>query len=186
MPNNIVLLGMIGSGKSTLATQLESFGFLVLAPGRLYRSEYEQKTEFGLKAYSYWGNGNLCPDEMTNELMQNIMVAAGSNNLIFDGYPRSKRQAEFLDVHCKIPLVLDLSVSEDTAIKRLLKRKEIDNRSDDTEEIIRQRFIVYNKNNKDMVSYYLNEGPKYRYRLIDAESTIKDTLDNVIYVISTL
>ena len=166
MPN-IILLGKIGAGKSTLSKQLEPSGFTTITPGNLYRKEYEQKTEFGLRAYSYWGDGNLCPDEMTNELMQKTIKSLCTTNIIFDGYPRTVVQAKFLDSIIKIHLILDLHINDDVSVKRLLRRREIENRPDDTEEIIRQRLIVYHKNNDAIVNYYSSD--LGRYRLVDTD-----------------
>jgi len=98
---NIVILGGAGAGKGTLAKQLQKkHGYFPLAPGELYRKEAELKTEFGLRAKSYWGDGNLCPDEMTNELVKNTISRFIRATFIFDGYPRTAVQAKYLDSIC--------------------------------------------------------------------------------------
>ena len=96
---NIVLLGCPGAGKGTLAKQLEeTFKMCVVTPGELYRKEAAAGTEFGLRAKEYWGDGNLCPNEMTNELMRKtVEVAVTHLGWIFDGYPRTAVQSEYLD-----------------------------------------------------------------------------------------
>ncbi len=171
---NIILLGGPGAGKGTLAKQLrKKYNYFLLAPGELYRKEAELKTEFGLKAESYWGDGNLCPDEMTNELVKKTINGLfKSTAFIFDGYPRTDVQAKYLDNICQIDLVLDLLVDDDIITKRLLKRKEIENRSDDTEEIIKQRLKVYHNNNEPIVDYYHTS---HRYIGLDSSGTILET-----------
>jgi len=173
---NIVLLGCPGAGKGTLAKQLEStFHKCIVTPGELYRKEAELGTEFGLRAKEYWGDGNLCPDEMTNELIKNTVNSwVTHGGYIFDGYPRTAVQAEYLDSITNIRLVLDLFISDSMAIKRLLRRATIENRPDDTEEIIQQRLAVYHKNNGAIIQYYENEA---RYNKINGEGTPKETMD---------
>jgi adenylate kinase len=179
---NIVLLGCPGAGKGTLAKQLEeTFKMHVVTPGELYRKEAELGTDFGLRAKAYWADGNLCPDEMTNELMRKT-IETGTTYIgrIFDGYPRTVVQAEYLDSITQIDLVFDISISDDIAVKRLLRRATIENRPDDTEEIIQQRLNVYHTNNDSIVQYY--SGDK-RYNKIYGEGTPKDTMDLVVQIL---
>ncbi len=169
---NIVLLGVQGSGKSTLSNCLnKEFGYFVLIPGSLYRAEAKAKTDFGLKAMEYWGKGNLCPDEMTNELVSNTIKSTNNTNIVFDGYPRTSNQAMYLDSITTVDLVFDLYIPDEAAIQRLLKRREIENRPDDTEEIIKQRIAVYHTNNDDIIMYYKKSN---RYKLLNAELPKED------------
>jgi len=178
---NIVMCGAPGAGKGTIAKQLKSFEYITLTPGALYREEYKNKTEFGIKAQSYWGNGNLCPNEMTNELIRKTVERLPKNNLIFDGYPRTLIQAQYLDSFIDINLVVDLSISDDVSIKRLLYRRDIENRPDDTEEIIKQRLAVYHFNNDTIINYYSSD--LARYKLINADRPREEVLEEVKKVI---
>jgi adenylate kinase len=175
----LVLLGIAGSGKGTLAKQLVSkYNYRTLTTGELYRTEASLGTEFGLKAKEYWGNGNLCPDEMTNELMRKYVSDLAGGNVIFDGYPRTAAQAVFLDGIAKIDLVLDLHISDDVAVKRLLRRGLTENRPDDTEEVITQRLKVYHANNIGLVEYYkgrMREG----YIKVDSDRPVEDVFKSV-------
>ena len=161
--SNVVLIGKPGAGKGTLAKQFEErYGFYILTPGALYRREAELKTEFGLIAKAYWADGNLCPDKMTNELVCHTLRNLNNQNVIFDGYPRSLSQARFLGNISVIDLIIDLNIRDDISIKRLLARREKENRLDDTEEIIKQRLIVYHCNNDEIIKYYSNNLNKYK------------------------
>jgi len=159
----IVLLGRAGSGKDTLANKLASqYNFTVLTTGELYRKEAAAQTELGLRAKAFWAGGNLCPDEMTNELMKKaIEEVKDSPYLLFNGYPRTKQQAEFLDNIVRTDLALELSIDDETAVSRLLARK----REDDTEEGIRQRLKVFHTNSAGIVEYYKAQN---RYRIINS------------------
>ncbi|MFA5024255.1 MAG: nucleoside monophosphate kinase [Patescibacteria group bacterium] len=181
---NLICTGAPGSGKGTLAKQLEEFGYISLTPGALYRLEYKNKTEFGLKAQSYWGNGNLCPNEMTNELIKKTVESMPKENLIFDGYPRTLNQAQFLDALMKIDLVIDLNISDNISVQRLLRRREIENRPDDTEDVIRQRLKVYHSNNDEIIKYYSSD--LERYRLINADRPREEVLEEVKKIIGVL
>lgn len=179
---NIVLLGCPGAGKGTLAQQLKNeYSYFILTPGELYRREKELQTEFGLRAYAYWGNGNLCPNEMTNELIHNTLKNSNCPNIIFDGYPRTIVQAEFLDTISTIHMVIDLHINDDVSVKRLLRRREIENRPDDTEDIIRQRLTVYHTNNDAIINYYSKD--LNRYKLVDADKPKNDVFSEVQKII---
>lgn len=151
---NLVILGAPGAGKDTLANSLSSKKYEILSPGELYRKEKAAGTKFGLEAYSYWGNGNLCPDDMTNELMRRVTAEldymGNIRTLIFNGYPRSKNQAEYLDSISHISTAINIRVDEDVAVERLLKRGRID----DTADTIKTRIKVYHKNNEDVLDHY--------------------------------
>ena len=198
---NIVLLGGPGAGKGTLAKQLRAkYGYFILSPGDLYRREAELETEFGLRAKEYWADGNLCPDEMTNELVRKTVNELPDGcPIIFDGYPRRRSQAEYLDSICNVELVIELRVRDDVVVDRLLRRKEIENRPDDTEEVIRQRLDVYHENNDPILEYYRGYGDSggaiaqdfslfkefKRYAAFNAEGTIKESFDLADSIIAT-
>lgn len=154
MTLGIVLLGAPGAGKDTLVDQLnKKLDCIVVSPGSLYRREASLGTAFGLDAKrKYWGKGKLCPDSMTNDL---VKATLSDNNLshdyiLFNGYPRSLGQAEFLETIFNINLVIDLSVTRDTSVTRLLAR----GREDDTENTIKSRFEEYSDNNAKVVEFY--------------------------------
>jgi len=175
--SNIILLGKAGAGKGTLSEYLKTFGYITLTPGSLYREEYKNKTEFGVEAHSYWSNGSLCPDEMTNELIKRTVEKLPKVNLIFDGYPRTLVQAKYLDSLIGINLIIDLHINDNVAMNRLLRRKEIENRPDDIEEIIKQRLLVYHSNNDAIINYYSSD--LARYKLINADRPREKVLEEV-------
>lgn len=179
---NIVLLGGPGSGKGTLSNQLqEHYNYKAITPGALYRKEADLGTEFGLRAKAYWGNGGLCPDEMTNELIKNTLESLGPGSVVFDGYPRTVVQSAYLDSITKIDLVLDLQAEDEVVVQRLIKRKKIEGRVDDTKEGIKERLRLYHQNKQFIVDYYTNSANplnhKERYTSLDANGTIPNTFN---------
>ena len=81
------------------------------------------------------------------------------NKLIFDGYPRNLIQAKTLKellskYNQKIDLVLKLSVSLETIKKRIVERKTLEKRADDSEEIAIKRYRTYEKSTEPVIEYY--------------------------------
>ena len=88
------------------------------------------------------------------------------NKLIFDGYPRSLSQAQNLNKllnssNQKIDFVLFLNVDKETIIKRIEKRKIIENRSDDETETIIKRYETYMKTTQPVLNFY-SKNPNFK------------------------
>ena len=94
-------------------------------------------------------DGKFVDDEIINKIIKNIIFdPKKTNKLIFDGYPRSLTQAKNLDImlndtNQKIDFIFFLNVDKNTIIKRIEKRKIIENRSDDNLEAIKTRQDKY-------------------------------------------
>src|SRR6187399_3154347 len=125
---NLILFGPPGSGKGTQSERLiNRYGLKHLSTGDILRAEIANKTALGLEAKSLMDRGELVPDEvvigMISAALDNNPAAKG---FLFDGFPRTKAQAEALDnlldlKKAPIAAMLALDVSEDELIKRLLK-----------------------------------------------------------------
>jgi adenylate kinase len=104
---------------------------------------------------------------------------------IFDGFPRTIRQAEDLDLllnktsEC-VSLVLALEVNEEEIVQRLLKRAEEQGRKDDSEKIIRNRMSVYHKQTSPLMSYYKKQD---KFISMHGMGTIDDIFENVCEII---
>ena len=168
----ICLLGKPGCGKDTLCEKLQNA--TVLTTGALYRKEYELKTPFGIEAASYWLKGDLCPNDMTNELMRNYIVNYRSDLLVvLNGYPRRLNQAEFLDSIVKVDLAIDLCCPDNVIIERMLKRGRVE----ETNEVIAKRLEVYSENNQPIVDYYRSSK---RYKLINSNQEIHKVYEDFL------
>ena len=87
------------------------------------------------------------------------MTFQKKNRLIFDGYPRSLAQAKNLDSFLKnsnqkVDLIFFLNVNKDIIIKRIEKRKNLENRSDDDLKTILKRYDTYMETTKPVLEYY--------------------------------
>ena len=165
---NIVLFGPPGAGKGTQAKYLvKKLNSFQISTGELLREEIYKNSDIGKKITNDMKNGKFVSDEIVNKLIENLVSdPKKKNRLIFDGYPRSLSQAKNLDIlleasNQKIDLILYLKVDKDTVVKRLEKRKIIENRSDDETSTILKRFDTYMNTTKPVLNYY-SENPKFK------------------------
>lgn len=163
---NIVIFGAPGSGKGTYSARLvEIFGIEHISTGDVLRSEIKNGTELGKVAKSYIDNGQLIPDDLMIGILANVYdnLPQGSKGVILDGFPRTIAQAEalkqmFAERGEKLSTVIDLEVSEDILMMRLLRRAQIEGRADDNEETIRKRFAVYHNQTQPLADFFRAEG----------------------------
>ena len=96
---NIVLFGPPGAGKGTQSEKLISkYRLIHLSTGDLLRGEILQGTSLGLEAKKLMDQGQLVPDEVVVGMIENKLSAnPNSKGFIFDGFPRTTKQAEALD-----------------------------------------------------------------------------------------
>ena len=165
---NIVLFGPPGAGKGTQAKYLvKKLNSFQISTGELLREEIYKNSDIGKMITNDMKNGKFVSDEIVNKLIENLVSdPQKKNRLIFDGYPRSLSQAKNLDIlleasNQKIDLILYLKVDKDTVVKRLEKRKIIENRSDDETSTILKRFDTYMNTTKPVLNYY-SENPKFK------------------------
>lgn len=159
---NIILFGPPGSGKGTQSEKLiAQYGFKHISTGDLLRSEIAGKTELGLKAKSYMDQGQLVPDAVVIGMVDNVIANnPGVYGFLFDGFPRTKAQAEALDELLltheeKINLMLALDVPEEELIARMMNRAKTSGRTDDADpEIQKKRINVYKNETLAVASYY--------------------------------
>jgi adenylate kinase len=124
----LVLLGPPGSGKGTLAKPLaQHLAVPHIATGDLFRAEIEAETELGVLANEYISNGNLVPDEVTNEMARKRLGEADATGFVLDGYPRTLDQAHALDaalVELQRPLdaAILIDVPDDKIVARAVGR----------------------------------------------------------------
>ena len=180
---NIVLLGAPGSGKGTLAKQLaEKYGYTLITTGDILREEKKSGSEIGKKINDILGKGNLVPDEIVNQIIKNKLENYVPNSrIIFDGFPRTVVQGEFLDTIADIGLVIYLEVSDNTIRERILERGKTSGREDDQSiDIINRRILQYKTETKPLIDFY---GDKKILATIDGEESISEVFHRVENII---
>jgi adenylate kinase len=158
---NIILFGPPGAGKGTQAKFLiKRLNGFQISTGDMLRSEINKNSEMGKMIINDMNDGNFVSDEIVNKLIKDFLInSKKTDNLIFDGYPRSLSQAKNLDTLLKksqlnIDFIFFLNVNKDTIIKRIEKRKILENRTDDDTNTIIKRYDTYMETTRPVLDYY--------------------------------
>ena len=187
---NIVIFGAPGSGKGTQSKMIvERYGFDYISTGDMLRQAISQGSELGRTAKEYIDRGQLVPDDLIVRLIADFLDGKhGSKGVIFDGFPRTLKQAEALktmlnergtDIH----ILLDLQVEDDELVDRLIERGKISGRSDDNPETIKARLDVYHTQTAPLATYYIGEGKHVAIkgigRIEEISERIAEAIDRV-------
>ncbi len=162
---NIILFGPPGAGKGTQSQFLrEKYELTYLSTGEILREEIAAESELGLQVKEIISKGGLVSDEIVAKIIEKkIEEHLDSAGFLFDGYPRTVKQAEILDEFMKkfkisLSGVLSLEVPEELLIERMLERGKISGRADDNLESIKHRFVEYEEKTRPVINYYEEQG----------------------------
>jgi Adenylate kinase and related kinases len=203
----LVFLGPPGAGKGTQAKLLsQRMGFLHLSTGDLLREAVKNQTPLGKKAKEYMDRGELVPDELIVQLIEETMPKGG--NVILDGFPRTVNQALALEEMLKgkgekISKVLFFDVPDEVVIDRLSGRRvcskcgavyhvkynppkvqgmcdlcggSLVQRDDDKEEVVKKRLEVYRKQTQPLIEFYQYRNIIYK---LDAKKGVEELFEEV-------
>ena len=167
---NIVIFGAPGSGKGTYSAEIAArYGMGHISTGDVLRGEIKNETELGKIAKSYIDQGQLIPDELMIDILAKTYDALpAGKGVIFDGFPRTIAQAEALKKMLAerghdLGMMIELIVSEEVLMERLLRRAQIEGRADDNEETIRKRFAVYHSQTEPLSKWFAAEGIRHTF-----------------------
>lgn len=187
---NIILFGPPGSGKGTQKDSIASrYQLHAVSTGDILRSEIAQETELGLLAKSYMDKGCLVPDDVVVRIIEGVLVShPEAKGFLFDGYPRTAAQAVALDKmlnehNAAVTALLELDVPDDELRVRLLRRKEIEGRSDDNIDTINNRLEVYHNQTSPVIDHYKTLSKHHR---IDGVGSIDEIYNRLLTVLEPL
>ncbi|HRJ28864.1 MAG TPA: adenylate kinase [Cyclobacteriaceae bacterium] len=163
---NLVLFGPPGAGKGTQSAKLiDKYQLIHISTGDLFRKHLKEGTPLGKLAQEYMSKGNLVPDQVVIDMVDDKIKNSGAiKGIIFDGFPRTVKQAEALDAllakkNTGITALVELMVNEEELKTRLAERAHKENRPDDAKpEVIENRIAVYKAETVPVAEYYQKHG----------------------------
>jgi adenylate kinase len=183
----VLLIGPPGAGKGTQATRIAAhFDLVRIATGDLLRQEVASGSELGRTAKAYIDRGDLVPDDVVIAMTRERVVQANTEGgYILDGYPRTLVQAEAAYRWAKargVPfdLALFFEIGTDELLARLAGRAREEGRSDDTEETVRHRLEVFQRQTYPLLDYYRRRGILVR---IDAVGPVDAITERIVAVL---
>lgn len=182
----IVLMGPPGAGKGTQAVTLaERTGAAHISTGDIFRANVSAGTPLGVEAKKYMDAGEYVPDEVTNAMVRDRLAQPDAEAFILDGYPRTADQVERLDemlADLGHPLdhVIVLTVDDEELVQRIVERGRTSGRSDDTEDVVRNRLKVYADETEPLLAIYRDRGLLREVDGIGEIADIAAKLDAVI------
>ncbi len=183
----MILVGPPGAGKGTQAVHLvERFKISHISTGDMLRAAVSEGTELGKQADGYMKAGGLVPDELVIAMViERIGKPDCAKGFMLDGFPRTRPQAEALDIELQkagvaLDVVLQIEVPDDLIVERITGRRldpdtgdiyhmkfkpppadiagRVTQRKDDTEEACRARLGKYHSETAPIIPFYEAQG----------------------------
>jgi adenylate kinase len=183
-----ILLGPPGAGKGTQSARLiESLGVPQISTGDLLRAARKAGTELGKKAQAFMDAGQLVPDALVLELVEERLSREDAQSgYILDGFPRNIAQAEALLARgVVVERVVNVVVPTSALLGRLTGRRVcqqcgatyhvetsptaregicdvcggvVSQRKDDEANVIASRLEVYERETSPLIEFYEQRG----------------------------
>ena len=190
---NLILFGPPGAGKGTQAKILEAeWGLPQLSTGDMLRAAIAAGTELGLRCKAIMDRGDLVPDEVVVGIIaERLDKPDCANGAVFDGFPRTVRQAEALDTMLagrgsKIDAVVELKVDDEAMVGSMenrVKENQGSARADDNPETLKKRLGVYHQNTAPLLDFYRAQG---KLRTVDGMAPIPMVSEEVRLILSAI
>ncbi len=170
----LMIMGPPGAGKGTQAELLsKTFDLCHLSTGNILREAVQQGTPLGLKVKSYLDSGDLVPDEIVGEIIEEkLKEERVKERFLLDGFPRTERQVEILDeilnrIKERLDAAFLVHLDEGEIIQRLSGRR-----------VCSQCATLYHVSNKPPKEEGICDkcGGKLVQRKDDEEAVIRDRL----------
>jgi adenylate kinase len=182
-----LIIGAPGSGKTTDAEIIAKRNPDTVAhysTGEMLRAEVASGSELGKEIDKYVSKGQLVPLDIVINTIVNAIKNSDKEIIIIDGFPRSVEQMKALDEilakdpEIELKAVIEVRVSEAVARERILGRAEEAEvkRSDDNEEVFKQRMKIYLDPLPEIEKFYEEKG---LLKVIDGERPIEPIVDEM-------
>jgi len=172
----ITLLGLPGAGKGSISKALgERIGYKHLSVGDALRAEIAKGSEVGQRIKVFLDKGELAPIPLSAEIVR--LAVEANDKLILDGYPRTVEQAKILDeFEVPIEAIIFLEVPKEVLFDRLKRRRNIEHREDDTDELIVKRYERDAESVQPLLEFY--QGRK-NFFTVDGNESIEEVTNRV-------
>ena len=184
---NLLIMGPPGVGKGTQAKIIKNeLSIAHISTGEILRKEISLGTQVGLLARDYIDKGQLVPDHILLDIINDRIVLPDCNNgYLLDGFPRTLGQANGLENIMKslshtLDMAISLTADEDELINRLIKRGIKSGRTDDTPEVIRKRQKLYWVQTAQIINFYKE---KNLLKNIDGLGEINEITNRILAVL---
>lgn len=184
---NIALFGPPGAGKGTQSEYLiKKYNLAYISTGEILRNEIKSKSSLGIEAQSIIESGALVNDEFIVGIIEKfILENQDSNGFLFDGFPRTYIQAYILEgllmkLHTSLLLLINIEISDDEAVKRLVLRGRESKRSDDNLAVVKNRLIQYHDKTVPVLEFYRQKGNLLNVDGIGAIPEIQNRISQAI------
>ncbi len=161
----MLLVGPPGAGKGTQAVLLsDTFSIPAISTGDIFRANVRDETPLGIEAKGYMDRGEYVPDSLTNALVADRLAQKDcESGFLLDGYPRTLDQVRALDEVLasqgnQLDVVVELTVDPEIVIDRIRGRATEQGRTDDSEDVVRNRLELYARETAPLIEVYGGRG----------------------------
>ncbi|NOZ01764.1 MAG: adenylate kinase [Deltaproteobacteria bacterium] len=206
---DLIFLGPPGAGKGTQARWIiEEFKTPQISTGDIIRAAIRDHSPLGKEFKSYTDAGKLVPDDLVNRMVEDRLAQPDcKGGFLLDGFPRTVVQAKALDKMLEkagrsLDHVLLLEVDDAVLVERITGRRSdpetgnvyhikfnpppadiadrLIQRSDDTEEVLRQRLDEYHAKTSPLIPFYEEKGLLRRIKGVGTPENIRDLIFGVL------
>jgi adenylate kinase len=186
----LLIMGPPGAGKGTQAGLIaEHYSIPAISTGDIFRAMKTADTPLADQLRAIMDSGGYVNDELTNAIVATRLAEPDCDNgFLLDGYPRTVDQVVALDEKLeskghRLDAVISLKADTDEIVARLLKRAQIEGRTDDNEDTIRVRQQVYAEQTAPLLEIYRARGILVE---VDGLGPIDEVSKRVFYALDNL
>lgn len=180
----LIILGPPGAGKGTQAQRIaQARSIPHISTGDIFRENIKNETPLGREVKHILDAGGYVTDDITNKIVaERLHEPDCEPGFLLDGYPRTVAQVTALDDLLAadghhLDAVIELIVDEEELVQRLLERARTSGRSDDTEEVIRERQEIYRRETAPLCEIYTERGLLVQ---VDGVGSVEQVRDRVL------